>query len=108
MPSILNCSTKCYIKTVTCHSVCPEFMTLDCKWYGSANLRTLTIQCEELMVENPIMFIDRKVARYRSMACRALRTSGGKRQMWLSPIKLIDLEFRPDSVEINGEAFVPY
>lgn len=73
---------------------------LDCKWYGTVNLRMFASQwlslCEELMVENQIMFIDRKVARYRTVACRALRTSGGEKQTWLLPTKLIeDLEFRP-------------
>ena len=76
--------------------MCLEFLTLDCKWYGSANLRILAIQSEELIVENQIMFTDQRVARYRSVACRALRTSGGEKQTWLSPIELIeDLEFRP-------------
>jgi len=36
--------------------------------------------CEELVAENQIMFIDWKVARYGSVAHRALRTSGGEKQ----------------------------
>lgn len=55
----------------------------------------LDILCEELMAENQIMFIGWKVARYEGVACRALGTSGGEKQTWVSPVKLIgDLELR--------------
>lgn len=49
---------KAVHQTIPCHRLCPESMSLDCKWCGSANLRMLAIHCEELLVENQVMVID--------------------------------------------------
>lgn len=79
-------------ETIPGHRVCPEFLSLGCKWCGSANLRTLATQCGKIKV----MFSDEKVARQGSLGHRAWRASDGENQSWLSPIKLRDSsESRP-------------